>query len=83
MEPGGSMPHSHGLSNNPYPEPNQPNSSYFLTNKNKTANEFNNKFTYIGHKLDNSVQNFSYTVNYNNPNFVHLNQSYFQSLKLD
>ena len=26
MEPGGSMPHSQGLSNNPYPEPNQPNS---------------------------------------------------------
>ena len=25
MEPGGSMPHSQGLSNNPYPEPNQPN----------------------------------------------------------
>ena len=24
MEPGGSMPQSHGLSNNPYPEPNQP-----------------------------------------------------------
>ena len=27
MEPGGSMPQSQGLSNNPYPEPNQPNSS--------------------------------------------------------
>ena len=26
MEPGGSMSHSQGLSNNPYPEPNQPNS---------------------------------------------------------
>ena len=25
MEPEGSMPHSQGLSNNPYPEPNQPN----------------------------------------------------------
>jgi len=25
MEPGGSMPHSQGLSNNPYPEPNQAN----------------------------------------------------------
>ena len=24
MEPGGSMPHSQGRSNNPYPEPNQP-----------------------------------------------------------
>jgi hypothetical protein len=24
MEPGGSMPHSQRLSNNPYPEPNQP-----------------------------------------------------------
>ena len=24
MEPGGSMPNSQGLSNNPYPEPNQP-----------------------------------------------------------
>ena len=23
MKPGGSMPHSQGLSNNPYPEPNQ------------------------------------------------------------
>ena len=28
MEPGGSVPHSQGLSNNPYPEPNHPNSSY-------------------------------------------------------
>ena len=27
MEPGGSMPNSQGLSNNPYPEPSQPNSS--------------------------------------------------------
>ena len=27
MDPGGSMPHSQGLSNNAYPEPNQPNSS--------------------------------------------------------
>ena len=26
MEPEDSMPHSQGLSNNPYPEPNQPNS---------------------------------------------------------
>ena len=26
MKPGGSMPHSQGLSNNSYPEPNQPNS---------------------------------------------------------
>jgi hypothetical protein len=24
MEPGGSMPHSQGLYNDPYPEPNQP-----------------------------------------------------------
>ena len=29
MEPGGSIPHSQGLSSNPYPEPNQPNSSYW------------------------------------------------------
>ena len=28
MEPAGSMPHSQGLSNNSYPEPNQPNSSH-------------------------------------------------------
>ena len=28
MEAGGSMAHSQGLSNNPYPEPNQPNSSH-------------------------------------------------------
>ena len=28
MEPGGAMPHSPGLSNNPYPEPNQPNSPH-------------------------------------------------------
>ena len=27
MEPGGSMPHSQELSNNPFPEPNQPNFS--------------------------------------------------------
>ena len=24
MKPGGSIPHSQGLSNNPYPEPNNP-----------------------------------------------------------
>ena len=30
MEPGGSMPHSQGLSNNSYPEPNQPNYYLFL-----------------------------------------------------
>jgi hypothetical protein len=29
MEPGGSMPHSQDLSNNPYPEPNQPNSPHW------------------------------------------------------
>ena len=29
MEPEGSMPHSQGLSNNSYPEPNQPNSPQF------------------------------------------------------
>ena len=29
MEPGGSMLHSQGLSNNSYPEPNQLHSSYF------------------------------------------------------
>ena len=28
MEPGGSMQHSQGFSNNPYPESNEPNSSY-------------------------------------------------------
>ena len=28
MEPEGLMPHSQGLSNNPYSEPNQPNYSY-------------------------------------------------------
>ena len=28
MEPSGSMPHSQGISNNPYPEPNQPNSPH-------------------------------------------------------
>jgi hypothetical protein len=31
MEPGGSMPDSQGLSNNPYPEPNQPKVRYFLS----------------------------------------------------
>ena len=30
MEPGGSMPHSQGLSNNRYPEPNEPNSFYLI-----------------------------------------------------
>ena len=29
MKPGGSMPHSQGISDNPYPDPNQPNSSYW------------------------------------------------------
>ena len=28
-EPGGSMPHSQGLSNNPYPDSNQPDSSHW------------------------------------------------------
>ena len=28
MEPGGSIPHSHRLSSNPYPDPNQSNSLY-------------------------------------------------------
>ena len=30
MEPGGLMPHSQGLSNNSYPESNQPNSPHEL-----------------------------------------------------
>ena len=30
MEPGYPMPHLKGISNNPYPEPNQPNSSHFF-----------------------------------------------------
>ena len=30
VEPGGSMPHSQGLSYNPYPEQNKPNSSLVL-----------------------------------------------------
>ena len=30
MKIGSSLPHSQGLSNNPYPELNQPNSSYRL-----------------------------------------------------
>ena len=30
VEPGVSIPQSQGLSNNPYPEPNQPSSSYWL-----------------------------------------------------
>ena len=29
MKPGGLMPHSQGPSNNPYPELNQPNSTYY------------------------------------------------------
>ena len=28
MEPGNSVPHSQGLSNSPYPDPNQPNYTY-------------------------------------------------------
>ena len=30
MESGGSMPHSQGLSNNSYPEPNQPNYPHLI-----------------------------------------------------
>ena len=30
MEPGGLMPHSQGLSNNPYPEPNQQVMEYIV-----------------------------------------------------
>ena len=33
MEPGGSMLHSQGLSNNPYPEPDQPNSRLVFLGK--------------------------------------------------
>ena len=29
MGPGGSMPHSQGLSNNPYPESNEPTSLHY------------------------------------------------------
>ena len=35
MEPGGSMPHSQELSNNSYPEPNQPNCPHNNNNNNK------------------------------------------------
>ena len=38
MEPRGSMPHSQGHSNNPCPEPNQPNSSYNNNNNNNNNN---------------------------------------------
>ena len=34
MEPLSSMPHSQGLSNNFYPEPNQPNSQHFKFHSN-------------------------------------------------
>ena len=34
MEPGGSVPHLQGLSNNSYPEPNQPNSPHWVHSTN-------------------------------------------------
>ena len=41
MVPEGLIPHSQGLSNNPYPEPNQPNSS-LLGPKIRLRNMFSN-----------------------------------------
>ena len=38
MKPGDSMPHSQRLSNNPYPKPNQYNSSYNNNNNNNNNN---------------------------------------------
>ena len=40
MEPGGSMPHSQGLSNNSYPEPNQPNYPHWYLSLQDTFSEF-------------------------------------------
>ena len=42
MEPGVSVPHSQGLSNNPFPEPKQPNSSWWYNNNNSNNNNNNN-----------------------------------------
>ena len=38
MEPGGLMPHSQGLSNNSYPEPNQPNYPHAMNLKTRYQN---------------------------------------------
>ena len=45
MEPGGSMPHLQGLSNNLYPEPNQPNSSHVSV---RTIFQTPPPYSYIG-----------------------------------
>ena len=41
MEPGGSMPHSQGFSNNSYPEPNQPNSHVVRNEDIRNSHSFN------------------------------------------
>ena len=49
MEPGGSMPHSQGLSNNAYPEPNQPNYPHWylsLQGPTKHAHKTNSTHAY-------------------------------------
>ena len=54
MKPGGSIPHSQRLTNNPYPEPNQPNSTHWYlslstntkTNNNNDDNNNNNNMVY-------------------------------------
>jgi hypothetical protein len=38
MEPAGSMPHSQGLPNNPYPEPNQGRSAFKILGGTPTGN---------------------------------------------
>ena len=52
MEPRGPMPNSQGLSNNPYPVPNQPNSSYnnnnIINNNNNNNNNRRQRFSIFG-----------------------------------
>ena len=50
MEHGGSMPHSQGLSNNSYPEPNQPRLDKIIFHVNKIL-KLNTSFTPISYKF--------------------------------
>ena len=60
MEPGGSMPHSQGLSNNSYPEPNQPNYN------NNNNNNNNNNTSITGRKHKKRKNPFLHLQRYNN-----------------
>ena len=61
MEPGGSMPHSQGLSNNSYPESNQSNYPHLHTvYKNNDNNNNNNDNNNNNNNNNNNYKHFAY-----------------------